>query len=316
AVTGVMARTPGGGGGGGPNGAAYDGTRIVTAGDRVVEYEEPPRQRTGIYIGILVTLLVILGGLLYLLSRELGVGGNAEIAMPTVIGKTQAEAEAILRDAGLSFTKQEVPDEANEAGKVVDQDPDPGVQVKKSAQVKITVSQGAPSATIDDVRGRKLDAATETLEKAGFQVRTVRRTDAAVVVDTVIDQDPKPGPGKRGATITLIVSNGPEQVRVPEVRGRPADEAANLMGQAGFKTQTRTEQSTTVGSGLVIRTEPDAGSRLDKNETVTLVVSVGPPATTAVPTTEAPTTTAGPIITIFPPTTTTTAPPATTTTTI
>src|SRR5205085_11310408 len=138
------------------SGAAADGTRVVT-GTQVVDYEEPPRQRTSIYIGILVVLLVILGGLLYLLSRELGVGnGSAQIAMPTVIGKTETEASTILRDAGLRVTKKEVTDEANEAGKVIAQDPGPGVQVKKDSAVTITVSQGAPSATIPDVRGRKI----------------------------------------------------------------------------------------------------------------------------------------------------------------
>jgi serine/threonine-protein kinase len=312
AVTGVMPRSMGG-----PNGSGYDGTRVVTAGDRIVDYEEPPRQKTGIYIGILVVLLVILGGLLYLLSRELGVGkSNGQIAMPTVIGKTEAEANAILRDAGLRVTKKEVTDEANEAGKVISQDPGPGLQVKKDSQVTITVSQGAPSATIPDVRGRKIDNATASLESAGFQVKTVRRTDTAAAIDTVIDQDPKPGPGKRGATITLVVSNGPDQVRVPDVRGRPEGEAANLLGQSGFKTRTSVEQSATVGAGLVIRTEPDAGTRLDKGETVTLVVSNGAPATTSPPVTEAPTTTNGPLITIFPTTVPTTVPTTTTSTTM
>ncbi len=309
AVTGVMPRSVGG-----PNGSGYDGTRVVAAADREVDYEEPPRQKTGIYIGILVVLLVILGGLLYLLSRELGVGNsNGEIAMPTVIGKTEAEANAILRDAGLRVTKKDVTDEANEAGKVVDQDPDPGLQVKKDSQVTITVSQGAPSANVPDVRGRKIDNATSSLEGAGFQVKTVRRTDTAAAIDTVIDQDPKPGPGKRGATVTLVVSNGPDQVRVPEVRGRPEGEAANLLGQSGFLTRTSVEQSATVGAGLVIRTEPDAGTRLDKGETVTLVVSNGAPATTSPPTTEAPPTTNGPIITIFPTTVPTTVPSTTST---
>ena len=312
AVTGVMPRTSGGGG---YNGAGYDGTRIATPSERVPEYEEPPRQRTGIYIGILVTLLVILGGLLYLLSRELGVGGDAQIAMPTVIGKTESEANAILRDAGLKVTRREEANEANDAGKVIKQNPDPGAQVKKGAEVIITVSQGAPSATVPDVRGRTVDAATDALENAGFVVRTVRRTDATAEVDTVIDQDPKPGAGKRGATITLIVSNGAEQVRVPEVRGRPEGEAANVMGQAGFKTQTRVEQSATVAAGIVIRTEPDTGARLDKGETVTLVVSNGAPATTLPPdTTVPPTVTTDPPFTIFPTTTVTTSPTSTSTT--
>ena len=312
AATGIMPRTAGG-----PNGSAADGTRIAGPGERVVEYVEPPRQRTGIYIGILVLLLVILGGLLYLLSRELGVGNaNSQISMPTVIGKTETEASSILREAGLRVTRKDITDEANEAGKVVDQDPDPGVEVKKGTEVTITVSQGAPSAAVPDVRGRKLDAATDSLVSAGFRVRTVRRTDAAAEVDTVVDQDPKPGPGRRGATITLVVSNGPEQVQVPEVRGRAEGEAANLLGQAGFKTRTSVEQSATVASGLVIRTEPDAGTRLEKGETVTLVVSNGAPATTAPPTTPAPPTTNGPIITIFPTSSAPTTTPTTTTTTL
>ena len=208
--------------------------------------------------------------------------------MPTVIGKTESEANAILREAGLKVTRREEANEANDAGKVIKQNPDPGVEVNKGSEVIITVSQGAPSATVPDVRGRGVDAATEALENAGFVVRTVRRTDDTADVDTVIDQDPKPGPGKRGATITLIVSNGQEQVRVPEVRGRPEGEAANLMGQAGFRTRTRVEQSETVDAGLVIRTEPDTGSRLDKGETVTLVVSNGAPATTLPPETTLP----------------------------
>jgi serine/threonine-protein kinase len=310
ALTGVMPRTPGG-----FNGSAADGTRIAYRSEQVADYEEPPRQRTGIYIGILVVLLVILGGLLYLLSRELGVGGNAQVAMPTVIGKTEAEANTILREAGLRVTKREEANESNEAGKVIKQEPDPGVKVKKDTAVTITVSLGAPSASIPDVRGRGLDAATSAIESAGFTVKTVRRTDAAAAVDTVIDQDPKPGPGKRGATVTLIVSNGKEQVRIPDVRGRAEGDAANVLGQAGFKTQTTVEQSATVGAGLVIRTEPDPGTRLDKGETVTLVVSNGAPATTSPPVITSPPTT-GPFITIFPTTTapTTTVAPTTTTT--
>jgi serine/threonine-protein kinase len=310
AVTGIIPRTPGG-----YNGSRVDGTRIAGPAERVQEeYIEPPRQRTGIYIGILVTLLVILGGLLYLLSRELGVGGNAQIAMPTVIGKTESEANSILRDAGLKVTRREEANEANDAGKVIKQNPDPGAQVKKGSEVIITVSQGAPSATIPDVRGRGVDLATSALEDAGFVVRTVRRTDTAAAVDTVIDQDPKPGPGKRGGTITLTVSNGAEQVRVPEVRGRPEGEAANILGQAGFKTQTRVETSTTVDAGVVIRTEPDSTTRLDKGETVTLIVSSGPPATIPQPdTTLPPVVTTFPPFTIFPTTTVTTEPPTSTT---
>ncbi len=107
--------------------------------------------------------------------------------------------------------------------------------------------------------------------------------------------------------MTLVVSNGPEQIRVPDVRNLPEGEAANALGQAGFRTASRPDSSLNVPAGRVIDTEPAARSSLNRGDTVTLIVSTGSPVTTAT----APPTSA-PFFTIFP---TTTIPPATTTTT-
>jgi serine/threonine-protein kinase len=284
----------------------FDSTRIVTGGQPPVEYDHRPSQRTGIYIGILVVLLLILGGLLFLLSRELGVGGTSQVTVPQVIGKNQEDAVSELRDAGLKAVKKEVPDESNAAGKVTDQDPKAGAKVDDGSEITITVSQGAPSATIPDARGRNVDIATDLLESAGFQVKTTRRNDPKVKPDEVIEQSPQPGPAKRGDTVTLVVSNGPEQIRVPDVRNLQEGEAANTLGQAGFRTASRTESSFNVPAGRVIDTEPPARASLNRGDTVTLIVSSGSPVTTAT----APPTSA-PFFTIFP---TTTVAPATTTT--
>ena len=297
------------------NDQGTDGTRIMTGGGvgggggggAPVEYSDGrPSQRTGIYIGILVVLLLILAGLLFLLSRELGVGGTSEVTVPQVIGRNQEDAESELRDAGLKVVKKEVPDESNAAGKVTDQDPKAGAKVDEGSEITITVSQGAPSATIPDVRGRNIDTATDQLESAGFQVKTTRRNDPTVKPDEVVEQTPAPGPAKRGDTVTLVVSNGPEQIRVPDVRNLPEGEAANSLGQAGFRTATRLDASLTVPAGRVIDTEPPGRTSLNRGDTVTLIVSTGSPVTTVT----APPTSA-PFFTIFP---TTTVPPPTTTT--
>ena len=297
------------------NDQGTDGTRIMTGGGiggggggAPVEYSDGrPSQRTGIYIGILVVLLLILAGLLFLLSRELGVGGTSEVTVPQVIGRNQEDAESELRDAGLKVVKKEVPDESNAAGKVTDQDPKAGAKVDEGSEITITVSQGAPSATIPDVRGRNIDTATDQLESAGFQVKTTRRNDPTVKPDEVVEQTPAPGPAKRGDTVTLVVSNGPEQIRVPDVRNLPEGEAANSLGQAGFRTASRPDASLNVPAGRVIDTEPAGRTSLNRGDTVTLIVSTGSPVTTVT----APPTSA-PFFTIFP---TTTVPPPTTTTT-
>ncbi|MDP8937063.1 MAG: Stk1 family PASTA domain-containing Ser/Thr kinase [Actinomycetota bacterium] len=287
---------------------AMDGTRVVPAAE-VVEYEERPRQRTGTYIGILVLLLAILAGLLYLLSRELGVGGTDDVVVPSVIGLQEPDARRQLEDLGLEVRKEEIADENSPAGLVVDQDPKMGAKVSEGDAVTIRVSTGAPLVDLPDVRNRSLEAATDALEPGRFVVRTRLVPDERVRENFVIDQEPKPGRAPRGSEVLLTVSSGPPEQRVPDVTGRDADEAANILGQAGFRTSSRQESNTTFANGKVIRTEPGAGTPLDKGSAVVLIVSSGPP-----PTTAAPTTTAPPIVTV-PITPTTTRPRPTTTST-
>jgi len=287
---------------------AMDGTRVVAAQEQVVDYDDRPRQRTGTYIGVLVLLLAILGGLLYLLSRELGVGGAKEVVVPSVVGQQEADARRQLEDLGLEVQKEDVEpqDDDRPAGQVVDQDPQMGAKVREGSVVTIRVSTGAPQVDLPDVRNRTLEAATDILERQQFVVRSRMEPNERVRENVVMDQEPKPGRAPRGSEVLLIVSSGPPEERVPDVTGRDADEAANVLGQAGFRTSSRQEPSGTFGSGKVIRTEPAAGTPLDKGSTVVLVVSTGPPPTTAAPTTAAP-----PIITI-PPNPTTTRRPTTT----
>ena len=318
AVTGVMARDGGAAAGGADTTRVQpgvDSTRVVTAGETYVQYDERPRARTSTYIIILVAALAVLGGLLFLLSRQLGVGGVQEVTVPLVIGMDRAEAERELRDLGLEPAVREVQDEVNPVGRVTGQEPLANTRVRRGTTITISVSSGAPIQEVPDVRGRMLDAARETLTGAGFRVE-VREVNSDRDPGTVIEQAPPAGNrAPKGSVVTLTVSEGVEQIAVPNVRGRSSSDAANLLGQAGFRTTSRPENSSEFESGLVIRTEPAAGTPLERNSTVTMIVSSGPaptttqaPATTAAPTTSPPVT-----ITIFPPTTTT-RPPSTSTT--
>ena len=315
AVTGVMAR-------GAPVETTrvqqrVDGTRIVAPGQTVVEVDDRPRARTSTYIVILAVLLALLGGLLFLLSRQLGVGGAQNVTVPLVIGKTEADATRQLTDAGLKVQKKEVQDEVNPAGQVTAQDPLASVAVKKGSTVTVSVSAGAPIVEVPDVRNRTLDAATDVLTTAGFRVGT-NPINSDKPPNTVLDQAPAAGDRQpKGSTVTLTVSKGLEQIVVPAVRGRTASDAANLLGQTGFRTTTRNEASTEVDPGNVIRTEPAAGTPLDRNSTVTIVVSTGPaPTTTQAPaTTSPPTTSPVTTVTTVPSTTSTSRPSSTTSTT-
>ncbi len=296
--------------------AGVDSTRVVNPGTTIVAAEDRPRARTSAYIVILVTLLAALGGLLFLVGRQLGVGGTQEVTVPQLIGRPEADADRDLRALGLKVVRREVQDEVNAAGLVTNQEPLANTQVRKGATVTLSVSVGAPIVDVPDVRNKANDAANEILTTAGFRVVINSVNSDKIAPNTVIDQSPAAGTkAAKGSNVTLTVSKGVEQIAVPNVRGKVASDAANQLGQAGFRTTSRNEANNDFDPGQVIRTEPAAGTPLERNSTVTMIVSTGPaPTTTQAPvTTVAPTTTLLPPITIFP--TTTVAPTTTTSTT-
>jgi serine/threonine-protein kinase len=79
-----------------------------------------------------------------------------------------------------------------------------------------------------------------------------------------------------GSSVKLIISKGPPPVPVPQVSGTFAQAESVLLG-AGFKVTQAQEFSTTVPAGQVTRTSPVVGTLIQKDTTVTVFISQGPP---------------------------------------
>jgi len=78
------------------------------------------------------------------------------------------------------------------------------------------------------------------------------------------------------AGVYLLISNrNVKEVKVPNVIGLTTDEAIEKITKVGLQYTTKSEESTTVEEGLVIRTEPKAGSTKTKGSTITIVESSG-----------------------------------------
>jgi serine/threonine-protein kinase len=101
--------------------------------------------------------------------------------------------------------------------------------------------------------------------------------DPKVQKGEVTKQDPAEGQDvSKTASITLTVSNGRPKVAVPEVSGKSVAEAASILGQEGLDgSKTQSEASDTVPKDQVIRTDPPAGTEVDKGSKVTIIVSSG-----------------------------------------
>ncbi|MDX6642839.1 MAG: eukaryotic-like serine/threonine-protein kinase, partial [Solirubrobacteraceae bacterium] len=141
----------------------------------------------------------------------------------------------------------------------------------------LTGAFSAEKVAVPNVVGTSLSTAATVLENKGFHVQT-QQVISDQPRDTVLRMDPQPGTKvKKGSTVTLRVSNGPGQAAVPNVENVPRRDAERRIKKAGFKVSVSREASDTIAFGNVTRTVPPAGTQIDKQSTVTMFVSTGPP---------------------------------------
>ncbi len=131
---------------------------------------------------------------------------------------------------------------------------------------------------VPDVTGQTLDQAKSAIQSAGFKVGNVQQTYSDKVDSgKVISQDPA-GKSKKakGTSVNLTVSQGTQEIEVPDLTGKTADEAKKLLQANGLKYKAGTaEYSDSVEKDHVVRQDVSAGSKVAKDTVVTYYLSLG-----------------------------------------
>jgi membrane peptidoglycan carboxypeptidase len=132
------------------------------------------------------------------------------------------------------------------------------------------VIRGAQIA-VPDVRGQEIDDATDTLERAGFEVAEGGTVASELPAGTVASTDPAGGnTASVGATITLSISDGAQQL-APDVVGDSLEDARGAL--TGYTVVTSDQAVTDQNqNNKIISMTPAAGTPLAPGATVTLVV--------------------------------------------
>jgi beta-lactam-binding protein with PASTA domain/serine/threonine protein kinase len=133
--------------------------------------------------------------------------------------------------------------------------------------------------SVPQVSGWSVGLARTELTSLGFQVRDDASQHSNVLVGHIISTSPKAGAKiKNGGTVTLTLSLGPVKIKVPSVTGVPLQQAQQELRSAGLTAgPTQQTPSTTISAGVVISTDPVAGTLWPKNKSVGLTVSSGQP---------------------------------------
>ncbi|MFE2295398.1 Stk1 family PASTA domain-containing Ser/Thr kinase [Streptomyces sp. NPDC059452] len=133
---------------------------------------------------------------------------------------------------------------------------------------------------VPSLLGQTQKSAEQRLSDAGLGLKGVERVFSDTVErGSVVDSDPASGDRIRGnGSVTLVVSRGPEIVRVPDVSGSSLADARRTLKKVGLLPGMATKEfSEDVARGDVIRTEPAAGTDRHPDTAVALVVSKGSP---------------------------------------
>jgi beta-lactam-binding protein with PASTA domain/predicted Ser/Thr protein kinase len=151
--------------------------------------------------------------------------GREKVAVPDVEGKARAEAERLLRDAGLEVAVTEREDADAEPGTVLEQDPAAGTRIGKGRTVDLVVAKAPPDVPVPGVVDATEEDAVKALEDAGFTVKVEDAQAATPEEDgIVVDQDPDPEtPRQKGSEVTITVGRFEPEV-VPESTTTPEGE--------------------------------------------------------------------------------------------
>jgi len=203
--------------------------------------------------------------------------GLQPITLPPLAGTTKAEASdnitqlnAVVGSIDPTFNGDVAKDVVISATKESDgADVSAGGDYFEGLTVNLVISLGP----IPNVDGKTVAEATDILVGKNLLVVPGEQTFSDTVPEgNVITTQVPEGVLREGATITLVISRGPEPVTVPNVIGMSWTAGKKVLSDLGFDLKYNVGADAPIYSSLiqVASTDPAAGASLPKGSTITL----------------------------------------------
>ena len=267
---------------------ATDSTQVippVLPGTIPASAGPPPRQesRTGWFVLLAVAVVGALV-LAFFLGRSIFGGTDQNIAVPNLVGLTQAQAVSQLQQHGLVLgTVTQQPSDTIAKGDVISQDPAKDTKVSSGESVDLVVSSGVQQVAVPTLVGLTQQQAIDAINGASLVVGTITPKDSDQPAGTVLAATPAEGTQvPKGTPVALTVSSG--KVPVPNVIGEQQEQAKADLSNAGFSVTVINSQTSAVPPGTVIAQNPKAGTLLQQGKIVTITVAQAPPSPSPTPT--------------------------------
>ena len=257
-------------------------TMVIPSLDDEGDDDELARKRKIKPMGRLVLVVALIGLLAGLTYGMRGMIFGQEVEVPDIRELSAREAYNRLAEVGLKMEK--IGEEYNseiEADHVVTQDPEPGKTVKEGRQVRVILSKGPEMVKVPDLVNTTLDDARLELQNVGLRLGEPENIyDNRIPEGNIVSQEPRANRQvPAGSKVDVMVSLGPkpEQTQVPDLVGKFEVEAKSTL-QASKLTIGKVDRqdSTEYFAGQVVSQDPRSGLMVDKDASVSIVVSKGP----------------------------------------
>jgi beta-lactam-binding protein with PASTA domain len=227
-------------------------------------------------MGLLVFILAAAAFLSAVTAMRFAIQGR-EVTMPNLVGKSSADALAILQGRGLELKVVDRVYSDLPTNAVARQSPPEGERMKVGQNAHVVLSLGPQNVTTPSLVGESLRVARIQLLQIGLQLGEVTTYAApATLSDTILQQTPLPGTRAASPRVDLLVAQGDSTASyvMPWLVGLSLPDADRLLASAGFKlSKTTYVPSTQWPKGAVTEQTPEAGSKIIGDTSIELVVS-------------------------------------------
>lgn len=242
-----------------------------------METDEPPKskeyratntaQRKGrgkLAFGIIAAVVVAVAVAVFATYQMQVWGGKV---VPDVTGMTEVDARSVLLDQGFDVRSEQLKSDDTE-GLVLLTDPIAGSRVDAGSEVVINI---ATARTIPKVVGKTKEEAEKLLSEAGYENVRFLEKSSDKTKGTVLSVKPKAGErAKSTAQVTVKVAT---PYVVPNVAGKYLTDAIAEIEAAGLGYEAVYYDTDEVPEGMVVNTEPAAGSEVYKGAYIVINVA-------------------------------------------
>ena len=247
------------------------------------------RRRWLIALGVIaaIALIALLAfGLPKLLGNDNPNAGK--IAVPDVVDQVTAQAIQAVNAANLvpvvtnvTCAPQGTPGAQctnDQIGHVIRTDPASGSLLAPGGKVRLFVGTQAAPVTVPDLSGMTQQQAQQALAKVKLTLApnpaSQPVTDSAKIGKVVSQNPPANSQAQPGTAVSITIGAQPQNVPVPDERGKQFDQAKQDLESQKFGVKQQTTSSDQP-AGTVLDMNPEAGTEVAPGTTVTLIVSDG-----------------------------------------